>query len=60
MASSSPRWGIKVHDRAACRWVTDNDRQPVTYKYRREAQAEADSMNQLVKKDIWKVHKCPT
>lgn len=49
------RWGIRVHDRAARRWVTDNDRKPVVFSLRREAQAEAESMNNMVKKKIWVV-----
>lgn len=51
------KWGIQVHDRAALRWVTDNNRNPVTFKYRREAEAEAESMNKLIKRDLWKVAK---
>lgn len=49
------RWAIRVHDRAARRWVTDNDRNPVVFNLRREAQAEAESMNNMVKKKIWVV-----
>ena len=37
------KWVIQVHDRAALRWVTDNNRNPVTFKYRREAEAEAEA-----------------
>jgi len=50
------QWAIEVHDKANVRYVTDEDyTKPALFSLRREAQAEAESMNKLVKQDIWKV-----
>lgn len=50
------QWAIEVHDTANVRYVTGDDyTKPVLFSLRREAQAEAESMNKLVKKDLWKV-----
>ena len=50
------KWAIEVHDKANLRYVTDDDyTKPALFDLRREAQAEAESMNKLVKQDIWKV-----
>ena len=58
-------WGIRVTDKANPRWVTGDsifnentgewEATPVTFSLRREAQAEAESMNKLTKQDLWKV-----
>ena len=50
------QWAIEVHDKANVRYVTDDDyTKPALFSLRREAQAEAESMNKLTKLDIWKV-----
>jgi len=50
------QWAIEVHDTANVRYVTGDDyKEPVLFELRREAQAEAESMNKMVKKDLWKV-----
>ena len=50
------QWAIEVHDKANVRYVTDEDyKTPALFSLRREAQAEAESMNKLTKSNIWKV-----
>lgn len=50
------QWAIEVHDKANVRYVTDDDyTKPALFSLRREAQAEAESMNKLTKQEIWKV-----